>query len=123
MAYMNQERKAARMPAIKAVFKKYGIKGSVRVRHHSTLVATLRSGPIDFFAQTDHYQVNEYWIEENFAGDARDCLLELKAALLGDDFFDHSDAQVDYFHRSHYIDIQLGEWNKPYVCDAVKEAA
>ena len=123
MAYMNQQRKAERMPAIKAVFKKYGIKGSVSVRNHMSLVATLQSGPIDFFAQTDHYQVNPYWIEENWEGAARDCLLELKAALLGDDYFDHSDAQVDYFHCSHYIDINLGRWNKPYICNAPALAA
>jgi hypothetical protein len=123
MAYMNQQRKAERVPAIKAVFKKYGIKGSISVRDHMVLVATLQSGPIDFFDQTDHYQVNEYWIEKYFEGAARDCLLELRDALLGKDYFCHDDIMTDYFHRSHYIDINLGKWNKPYVCTAQAQAA
>lgn len=110
MAYMNQQRKAQRMPGIKAVLKKYGMKGSVRVRNHSTLVVTLTSGPLDIG------NVNEFWIEEHYANDprARDFLLELKDAMLGDDYYDHSDSQIDYFNCSHYIDICAGRWNKPY---------
>ena len=122
MAYMNQERKAERMPAIKAVLKKYGMKGTVAVRNHMTLVANIKSGDIDFSEFGDHYQVNPYRIEVNYHGAARDFLLELKAALLGHDYFDESDAMTDYFHCSHYIDINLGAWNKPYICNS-KEAA
>lgn len=111
MAFMNSERKAQRMPAIKAVLKKYNMKGTVSVRHYSTLVVTLTSGPLALTG------VNPYWIEEHYAHDtvARDFLLELKAAMLGDDYFDHSDIQTDYFHCSHYIDIKVGKWNKEYV--------
>jgi len=36
MAWMNQERKAALAPAIKAALKKYGLKGSLSVNNHST---------------------------------------------------------------------------------------
>ena len=34
------------------------------------------------------------------------------AAMKGPDFFDHSDIQSDYFHLSHYIDINIGQWNQ-----------
>lgn len=117
MAYMNQERKAKRMPAIKSVLKKYDMKGSVSVRNYSTLVDTLTSGPLDIG------NVNEYWIDRHYAHDpvARDFLLELKDAMLGDDYFDHSDSQTDYFHRSHYISIKAGKWNKPYVFTGEKQ--
>lgn len=43
MAYMNQERKAQLAPAINAVFKRYGVKGSISVHNHSTLVVTIKS--------------------------------------------------------------------------------
>ena len=49
MAYMNQERKANLAPGIKAVLKKYGVKGSIAVSNHMTLVVNIKSGPIDFF--------------------------------------------------------------------------
>lgn len=113
MAYMNQERKAERMPAIKAALQKYGMKGSVSVRNHMTLVVTLSEGPLDF--GTDRHSVNTYWIEDHYQGDAQAFLLELKDAMLGHDYYDRSDIQSDYFDTSHYIDINVGKWNKPYV--------
>ena len=56
MAYMSQERKQQRAPIIKAILKKYGVKGSLSVRNHSTLVLNIKSGKIDFienFIATD----------------------------------------------------------------------
>jgi hypothetical protein len=89
MAYMNQEKKALIAPTIKAILKKYNVKGSLSVHHHSSLVLTLKSGSIDFVANhnkmieeraqrrgeearlaKDHIQVNTYWLKENFSGKA-----------------------------------------------------
>lgn len=120
MAHMNQKRKAERMPAIKAVLNKYGMKGSVSVRNHMTLMVTLTKGPI-YFGCTYH-QVNPYWIEDHYEGDAQAFLLELKDAMLGDDYYDRSDIRSDYFDTSHYIDIRAGRWDKPYVCTAPETA-
>ena len=56
MAYMSQERKQSLAPSIKAVLKKYGVKGTLAVRNHSTLVLNIKSGSIDFienFIATD----------------------------------------------------------------------
>ncbi len=70
MAYMNQERKRQLAPAIKSVLQKYGVKGSIAVRDHMTLVVTLKSGKVDL--QKDHvdgklhYQVNPYRIEDHY---------------------------------------------------------
>ena len=44
MAYMSQQQKAALSPAIKAVLKKYNMKGTIAVRHRSTLVVNIKSG-------------------------------------------------------------------------------
>ena len=43
MAYMSQERKAEIAPVVKAICKKYGIKASLAVRHHSTLCLDRKS--------------------------------------------------------------------------------
>jgi len=112
MAYVSKEDKAKLAPAIKAVLAKYNMKGTIAVRHHSTLVVTVRQGAIDF-GGTD-IDVNVYWIHEHYKGKAKKFLTELLAAMKGPDFFDHSDSMTDYFHRSHYTDINIGAWNRPY---------
>lgn len=114
MAYMNQERKKARMPAIKALLNKYGVKGSVSVLHHSALRVTLSEGEVDF-GNNDYHQVNTHWIEKYYEGDAKNFLLELKDAMLGVDYYNNSDIMTDYFEVSHYIYIEIGRWDKPYV--------
>jgi hypothetical protein len=134
MAYVSQELKKSIAPVIKALLKEYGLKGTLAVRHHSTLVLNIQSGPIDFigvgnrisratalsrghdyYADRDYSQVNVYWIGDHYDGIAREFLTKAYAALKGPDFFDHSDAQTDYFHRSHYQDINIGRYNRPYV--------
>ena len=119
MAYMSQQHKQELAPAIKAICKKYGIKGSLAVRHHSTLVLNIKSGKIDFqkLSTSDNfnYQVNTYHTDSHYTGKAKKFFAEVIAAMKGPKFFDNSDAMTDYFHVSHYIDINLGNWNKPYI--------
>lgn len=118
MAYVSQEMKKELAPAIKAVLKKFGMKGSIAVRNHSTLCVNIKSGKIDFsenYTHGDRYiQVNEYWIDEHYKGVAQKFLNELLAAMKGPNYFNNDDAMTDYFHRSHYTDINIGQWNKPY---------
>jgi len=133
MAYVSQEMKSQLAPAVKALLKQYGLKGSLSVHNHSTLVLTVNSGRIDFienFNETcskkphpehlpfipaaKYIQVNTYWAHEHFTGKAKDFLVAAIEALKGPDFFDHSDISTDYFHRSHYIDINIGRWDRPY---------
>ena len=121
MAYVSQEDKAKLAPAIKAVLAKYKMKGSISVRHHSTLVVTVKSGAIDF--GDTNINVNTYWIHEHYTGVARRFLTELLAAMKGPDFFDHSDIQTDYFHLSHYTDIRIGSWKQDYVVTGAREFA
>ena len=142
MAYMNQERKAKIATVLKPVLAKYGVKGSLSVRHHSSIVLTLKSGKIDFienFIKTDAdsyigrkmdqnqidylrknqaMDVNPYWFQEHFNGVAKDFLTEAFKALKAADWYDESDAQVDYFNTAYYVDLNVGKWNKPYVVTA-----
>lgn len=134
MAYVSQEKKAQIAPVVKALLKKYNLKGSLSVRHHSTLVLTIKSGAIDFiknyndktakdarhnamggYTAKDYLDVNVYWIDEHYTGKAKAFLNEVHAAMKGEGYFNHDDAMTDYFHRSHYIDINVGKWNKAYV--------
>lgn len=124
MAYVSQELKAELSPAIKLVCKKYGIKASIAVRHKSTLVVNIKSGVIDFINdyhtttqsefKTDHLDINQYWYNTHFTGVAFNFLDELYAAMRGTTWFDKSDIQSDYFHTAYYMDINVGQWDKPY---------
>ena len=118
MAYFNQERKKEMAPAIKALLKKYGMKGSLAVRHHSTVVLNLKEGSIDFGG--DSIQVNVYWIDKNYTGVARDFLTEAYAILMQGNH-NRSDIMTDYFDIGWYVDINVGRWDRPYVFTGVNE--
>jgi len=114
MAFVSQDKKKELAPQIKSVLKKYGMKGTIAVRNHMALVVTLTEGVIDFEVDRDHFQVNPYWVSKHHTGVARDFLVELVDAMRGKDFYDNTDIMTDYFDVSHYVDIDVGRWNKPY---------
>jgi len=123
MAYMSQEKKAQLAPQIKAVLKKWDIKGTIGVKHHSTLVVNIKSGPIDFFALFDSPYAEEIKLSGNhsfapfqircYKGEANEFLKELSEAMMVGNF-DKSDSQSDYFHVGWYADINIGRWDKKY---------
>jgi hypothetical protein len=138
MAYMNQETKAKIVEAVKPILKKYGIKASFGVRHHSNIVVNIKSGRIDFignFIETlrskpvrdtetrvewvtkdQCLDVNQYWLDSQFTGKALECLEEIfKAIKTAGNWFDKSDIQTDYFNTAFYIDVNIGKWNQPYI--------
>jgi hypothetical protein len=135
MAYMNQERKQKIAQALKPVLAKFGVKGTLRVRNHMAITLTLKSGPIDFIANSnrvcgnDHYQVsrgfrpntnsydqvNPYWFQDHYDGVAKEFLTEAFKALKAADYYDRSDAMTDYFDTAYYYDLNIGSWDKPYI--------
>jgi hypothetical protein len=130
---MNQEKKAKIVNLLKPVLKKYGVKGSLRVRNHSSIALTVKAGEIDFIknfnetvavqpggfrngAPAEKYlQVNPYWFQEHFTGKAKQFLTEAIAALKGAEWYNNSDAMIDYFDTAYYFDVNIGAWDKPYV--------
>ena len=133
MAYMNQEKKAKIAALLKPVLAKYGLKGSLAVHNHSTIRLTVKSGKIDFIENyledgkcTDEafvrkygtLDVNPYWFQDHFTGDAKAFLTEAFAALKGADYYDESDIQTDYFNTAYHFGLQVGKWSKPYVLTA-----
>jgi hypothetical protein len=121
MAYVDQSKKAKIAANLKKVVPA-GWKYSLAVRNHSTIVLTISAAPVNlldkvvdlregeqyFTLNPYHYrnQFNEKKVIETFA--------KIFAALNTDNF-DHSDVQTDYFHVGHYVDVQIGRWNKPFV--------
>jgi len=137
MAYMSQENKAKIAPKIKAILAKYKVKGSLAVRNHMTLCLNLKSGSIDFIANSNkvcgnsHYQVargfkpstsgydqvNPYHFKDHYDGKALAFMQEVFAAM-NEGNHDHSDIQSDYFNVGWYVDVNIGKWDKQYILEA-----
>jgi len=119
MAYMNQDKKARIAAKVKPILKKYGVKGSLSVRSHMTICLTITEGKVDFakdYGADSKFgiQVNPYWYHEHFTGKSKEFLSEMIPALYSADYYDHSDAQIDYFDTAYYVDVNIGKWNKQY---------
>jgi hypothetical protein len=129
MAYVSQDLKAKLAPKIKAICKKYGVKASLAVRHHSTLVLNVKAGKVDFIgdygdtletradAEKFGIQVNPYHYKSHFNGEAYHFLSEVIPAMNAGNW-DESDIQVDYFNVGWYVNVNIGKWNKPYALEA-----
>lgn len=134
MAYMAQDRKKAIAEKLKVALKDSGLKYTLGVHHHSTLVMKIQSGPVDFiknyndtvkattrFGQhpgsfqeaTTYLDINDYWYKEHFTGKALE-LLQVIIPILNDGNHDNSDIQTDYFDVGWYLSVKVGTWEKPY---------
>jgi hypothetical protein len=123
MAYMNQEKKAKIKAVLEVVFAKHGLKGSLKVQNHSTIVCTLFRGKVDFIGgaidnRTKEYlkegsSINLYHYEKAFSPEIIPVIAEIHAALNLDNH-DRSDIMTDYFDVGHYVTLNIGAYNKPY---------
>ena len=133
MAYISQERKAEIAPVVREICKRYGIKASLAIDNHRTLVLNISQGDIDFVynynktcadkhwmvaqgwkpTTSTNLSVNPYHFQNHFSGRALDFLKEAYAAMMKGNH-DNSDIQSDYFDIGWYVDINIGRWNKPY---------
>ena len=125
MAYMNQEKKKVIASKLKPVLKKYGVKGTLSVRNHSSIVLNVKAGKIDFFedygdredAKKFGIQVNPYWFHDHFEGKSKQFLTEAFDALKSAGYYNNTDASIDYFDTAYYYNINIGNWKKPYVLE------
>lgn len=114
MAYISQEEKKQIAPVVKKILAEYGMKGTLSVRDHMSLVLKMKD-TAGMFEFEDEYQenwgkmINPYWFEENYADEPVkvEMLQRIVSAMKGEDFFDESDAMTDYFHVKHYFEIKV----------------
>ena len=140
MAYMDQSRKKVIAANLKPILAKYGVKGSLSVRNHSTIVLTIRKGELDPFTdyipldngkpfvldngkpfvpfERDHINVNPYHYERHFDGQTLEFLKEA-FTVLNNGNHDRSDVMSDYFDVGWYVDVTFGKWDKPYRYNSV----
>jgi hypothetical protein len=41
--------------------------------------------------------------------------------MRGSEWYDRSDVQTDYFDTAYYMDVNVGQWNKPYIFEDKKK--
>jgi hypothetical protein len=134
MAYMNQDKKSKIAAALKQVVPA-NWKYSLRVRHHSTIVMTISAAPVDLIGahkQSEYFDpatetyttVNNYHFRSHLDDECVADVFEKIFECLNLDNFDESDIQTDYFHVGHYVDLNIGSWDKPFVVTSqLKQAA
>lgn len=111
MAYVSQQLKKELAPTIREICKRHGIRATLSVRNHSTLVLTMRYGTIDW---GDHKSINPYGYQDHYTGAALAFLSEIIPAM-NQGNWDKSDIMTDYFNVGWYVDINIGSWNNPYI--------
>ena len=123
MAYIDQQRKGILEIEIAKVMPK-NWKYTLKIRHHTTLVMTIRQADVDLVGENicavrqsqgrpQYIQINEY----NLQGEYSDKLLKIFESIKGAMCIgnhDRSDIQSDYFDVGWYIDIHIGEYKKPF---------
>lgn len=134
MAYMNQERKAKIAPAVKAILKRYGVKGTLSTDRLS-ISLNIKSGSLDFIGNynetverqpggfrngspaLNYIQINNYWYRDLFSDKVIVKFLEEILGALNDGNHDNSDIMTDYFDVGWYVHVYVGKWNKPYTVE------
>ena len=136
LAYISQTEKKELAPAIKKVLKDYGMKGTIGINHHSTLVVNLKGGSLDLLGAAqrvnderttrqglpatqigEYFQANAYREPteyENFNQKIGHFYSALIKAMKGTKWFDKSDMMTDYFHTAYFLSINVGKYSSPY---------
>jgi hypothetical protein len=134
MAYMNQEKKKIIKANLDKILKPLGIKYSLRVRDNMSINCIIKSAPIDLIGnfnhvmmtsdawremsdilkERDYVSVNPYWYQDHYTGESKELLGKVLEALRSADYYDRSDAQVDYFDCAYYYGLSLGDYKTPF---------
>lgn len=114
MAYINQEIKKKLAPAIKAVMKEYGVKGTIAIQNYSTLVVNIKEGALDFGVEERGYTQIHHANGSNFSGKTKEFVNKIFSAMMGDVWYDNSDSMTDYFDTAYYMRVNVGDYGKNY---------
>jgi hypothetical protein len=131
MAHMTQEEKKSIQPQIKALAKKHGVNCTLAVKHHSIIVLNIKNGKLDFLENYQNSRKRDYdtrtrgylslgckrHVEDNFTGDCQTFLNDAMNILYSMDYYNDSDVYRDYFDVAYYVEINIGRYDKPYVCN------
>ena len=126
MAYITQAEKkviAAKMKEFMPKDWKY----SLSIDNHSSITCRVKSAPVDLYKEMNedyhkairdgHYSANTHvsWLVQIFKeGEVLNTIIKIIDALNTDNH-DNSDIMTDYFDVGHYIHLEFGRWDKPFI--------
>lgn len=122
MAFISTEKTKEIRENLKKAFPK--LKFSVTRIHYSKVIIIIKSGNIDFLgamecvdkAKYEGINVSEFSFEKYFfTEETQKAISQIFAIIKGQDWYDNSNAMIDYFETAYYFDLKLGEWEKPYI--------
>ncbi len=123
MAFMNQEKKriiAAELKKVVPADWRY----SLSVNNSSTIVMTIKSAPVNLMEMKGmavegrtYHQLNQYYPEQCYEGKTLNTMIDIIAALNTGNW-NRSDSQSDYFDVGHYVNVNIGSWDKPFKVEA-----
>ena len=122
MAYMSQENKAKLAVEIEKVMPS-DWKWTLAVRHHSTLVLTIRQAPVDLISEnlvcasrpepSSNRDLNVWHLNGEYADKLLKIFEDIKGAMnVGN--WDRSDSQADICDVGWWIDINIGDCDSPF---------
>ena len=128
MAYINQTDKARIAAKLKSVVPA-GWKYSLSIHHHSTLQFKVASAPVDiiggmtageYFDPTTATtaDINVYHIRRNVSDEGLANIFVAINDAMNCGNHDHSDLTTDYFDVGWYTSMQVGAWDRPFICTA-----
>lgn len=134
MAYMNQEKKKEIASLLKMIIPRTW-KYTLSVDNHSTIVLNIRSADFDLcemiyqkeltkqhsiygdlapikreYYSPYHHRIVDYFDDITVKG-----IFEGIVQALNLKNYDNSDAMTDYFDVGHYVRINIGQYNNPFV--------
>lgn len=118
MPYISAKRVAEIRKELKKEFPEF--KMSIRTRNYSTVYVSILSAPINMLSSSErtYESVNPFYIGEYYKDkpEIKEILLRIKEVI---DKGNHVvSVDGDYGDiPSFYIDINIGEWDKPFVVD------
>lgn len=122
MSYISAESVAAIRNELKKKFPT--LKFSVRRDGYSGVRVKIVSGKLDFsdiFNGRGYADINIYWLQNygkwKSTFEAMVEIMKNAPARAGTDkpWYDNSDAMIDYFNTAWYMNLSVGDWNKPYI--------
>jgi hypothetical protein len=115
MAYIKTEQVKSIRDQIKNAYPSY--KWSITRRHHSTVVIILQESDLPF--DNVHDQINQYWFKESKKINTKtkmvfQHIMEICNSV--ERCYDRNagDPYADYGDSSYFIDLEIGQWDKPH---------
>lgn len=114
MAYISAEHAKEIRNNLKQAFPQF--KFSVRCHRASSLEVSILSGPVRF-TNEDYHQINHYHLHRY----DNSPILESMIKIINKENWNKSDRASDHFDVGFWLEIQQGQYNKPYQLNGVAQ--